>query len=319
MTNSIEHRLRDDVVALCALGDRAVGSPGHTAARNHLLVRFQEIGLAPYDGAGFELAYEVRRTRFVNVVGVVEGRDADASPLLVGAHYDTVPGTPGADDNAAAVAVALEVAGRLARAPAARPVVVAHFDAEEPPYFHTTAMGSTRFVAEQLAGLVHAAIVLDLVGHAIAVPGLEGAIGVMGAESHVALARTVDRHAIAHLPVLTLANRFVPDMSDHGAFRVAGVPYLFLTCGQWRHYHRQGDTPEVLDYGKMALVADLLEALVRDVCEADMAGAVEHDTTALDTEHLRALLGPNAVALGLHGPADFDRVVRLVLGAIQEA
>lgn len=317
MTNPIAQGLQRDVATLCAGGNRTVGSDGHRAARGHLLARFREIGLAPYAGDGYELPYEVRGTRFVNVVGVAAGRSADARPVLVGAHYDTISGTPGADDNAAAIAIALEVAGRLARAPAARPVVIAHFDAEEPPFFHSTAMGSTRFVADQMAGAVHAAIVLDLVGHAIAVPGLEDVIGVMGSESHEALARAVGAHANAFLPMVTLANRFMPDMSDHYAFRLAGAPYLFLTCGQWRHYHRYTDTPDVLDYGKMARVADLLEALVRNAAEAEMAGAVEHDTTAIDTEQLRRVLGPQAEVLGLRGPGDFDRVVRQVVGAIQ--
>jgi hypothetical protein len=317
MTYPITQGLQRDVATLCAGRDRQVGSPGHTAARTHLLARFREIGLAPYAGSGFELAYEVRGTRFVNVVGVVAGRDADVRPVLLGAHYDSVRGTPGADDNAAAIAIALEVAVRLARHPAARPVVIAHFDAEEPPFFHSTAMGSTRFVADQMDGGVHVAIVLDLVGHAIGVPGLEDVIGVMGSESHEALARAVDAHAASFLPVVTLANRFMPDMSDHHAFRLAGAPYLFLTCGQWRHYHRSTDTPDVLDYGKMARVADLLEALVRDAADAEMDGAVEHDTTAIDTEHLRRVLGPQAGVLGLRGPGDFDRVVRQVVGAIQ--
>jgi hypothetical protein len=310
-------RLEVDVARLCATPHRQVGTRGHDLARAYLLERFRTIGLDPYAVAGFELPYEIRGTRFVNVVGVVAGLDAAARPVLIGAHYDSVPGTPGADDNAAAIAIALEVARRLVEVPAARPVVIAHFDAEEPPYFHTTAMGSTRFVADQMEGPVHAAIVLDLVGHAIGVPGLEDVIGVMGSESHEALAHVVDAHVASFLPVVTLANRFMPDMSDHYAFRLAGAPYLFLTCGQWRHYHSPTDTPEVLDYRKMARAANLLEALVRDAAEAEMDGAVEHDTTALDAEHLQEVLGPQVEALDLRGPRDFDRVVRQLVGAIQ--
>jgi hypothetical protein len=317
MMNPIVRRLERDVAALCAGRDRRVGSADHARARSYLADRFREIGLQPYSGAGFELGYEVRRTEFTNVVGVVAGRDADARPVLIGAHYDTVAGTPGADDNAAAIAIALEVARRLAAAPAPRPVVIAHFDAEEPPFFHSTAMGSTRFVSDQVHGPVHAALVLDLVGHAIGVPGLEDAIAIMGSESHGVLARAVDEHATSFLPVLTLANRFIPDMSDHYAFRTAGAPYLFLTCAQWRHYHAPTDTPDVLDYAKMARVADLLEALVRDVAAAAMDGAVEHDTTAGDTERLQRVLGPRAAALALNGPRDFDRVVWRVVSAIQ--
>ena len=64
---------------------------------------------------------------------------------LIGAHYDSVIDAPCADDNAAAVAIALSAAGQLAGQTLNRDVVIALFDAEEPPYFHTESMGSTRF------------------------------------------------------------------------------------------------------------------------------------------------------------------------------
>lgn len=47
-------------------------------------------------------------------------------------------------------------------------------------------------------------------------------------------------------------NEYVGDLSDHCIFRANGVPYLFLSCGRWRHYHAQTDTPEKLNYRKMA-------------------------------------------------------------------
>lgn len=313
----LESRLMSDVSALCAFGSRPAGSQAHGAARAFLVRRLAETGLSAYGTDGYELPYRVRREGFVNVVGVAPGADEGLAPVLIAAHYDTVPGTPGADDNAAAIAVVLEVAARLAERPAARPVVIAHFDAEEPPYFHTTAMGSTRFVADQMRRLPHVAFVLDLVGHAISVPGLEDVLGVMGMESHPELAGAVSALASAHLPVVTLPNRFMPDMSDHYAFRLARVPYLFLTCGQWEHYHRPTDTPDRLDAVKMARVSDLLEALVRVGAALEMQGAVEHDTVALDTEHLRRVLGPMAAKLGLHGREDFDRVMRQLVAAIQ--
>jgi hypothetical protein len=314
---AVEARLLADVHALCSLGPRPVGSPAHRGARSYLTRRFHGIGLSGYANGGHELAYEERGQTFVNLVGVAPGTDPERAPVLVGAHYDTVPSTPGADDNAAAIAIALEVAARLVERPAARPVVIAHFDAEEPPYFHSRAMGSVQFVAEQMRRRPHAALVLDLVGHAIAVPGLEEVLSVMGTESHPELAAAVAARASAHLPLLTLPNRFMPDMSDHYPFRVAGIPYLFLSCGQWEHYHRPSDTPERLDVAKMARTADLLEALVRDVSDREMDGAVEHDTLALDTRHLQRLLGPTAAALGLGGEEDFHRVVWRLVAAIQ--
>jgi Zn-dependent M28 family amino/carboxypeptidase len=309
-------RLGDDVKALCAWADRAQGSPRQAAAREYLIGRFSEMGLHPYAGGSYELRYRVGSRRFVNVVGVVPGAQPDAAPVLIGAHYDTIPGTPGADDNAAAIAIALEVARRCRAERAERPVVIAHFDAEEPPFFHSDAMGSTRFVADQMGRPVHAAIVLDLVGHAVEMAGLEDVLAVMGSESHPALAGAVAARTTEHLPVVTLPNRLMADMSDHYAFRLADIPYLFLSCGQWRHYHLPTDTPDRLDYGKMARVADWLEALVRDAARLDMAGASEHDTAEADTAHLRAVLGPRAARLGLRGRGDFDRVMRSLIEAM---
>src|SRR5690606_28579556 len=99
--------------------------------------------------------------------------EADLAPVVVGAHYDTVPSSPGADDNAASLAIVVEVARRLMRRGVARPVIIAAFDAEEPPYFHSRAMGSTRFVNDHRGEETHAAIILDLVAHRVPVPGLE--------------------------------------------------------------------------------------------------------------------------------------------------
>jgi Zn-dependent M28 family amino/carboxypeptidase len=312
-----EARLAADVRDLCRWPHRAHGSEGHAGARRRLVERFEELGLQPYDGRSFELPYAHRRLPFVNVVGVAPGAGHGGPPVLIGAHYDTVVGTPGADDNAAALAITLEVARRLRERPAERSVAIAHFDAEEPPHFHAMSMGSSRFVAEQMGESVHAAFVLDLVGQSVTVPGFEDVVGVMGSESHPALARAVDARSSSFLPVVTLPNRILPDMSDHYAFRLANVPYLFLTCGQGPHYHRPTDTPDRLDHRKMARIADLLEALVRDAASLEMASAVEHDTSELDTRHLRSILGDRAAAVGLHGPRDFDRVVREVVRVIQ--
>jgi hypothetical protein len=316
-SSAVPDRLMADVHALCDLGPRPVGSPAHAAARALLLDRLSGIGLTPYATGTFELPYEQAGQSFVNLVGVVPGGQPGRPPVLIAAHYDTVSSTPGADDNAAAIAIVLEVAARLMERPASRSVVVAHFDAEEPPYFHGPSMGSIRFVADQMPQRPHAAIVLDLVGHAVTVPGLEDVVGVLGSESHPQLAAAVSEQASAFLPVITLPNRMMPDMSDHYAFRKNGDPYLFLSCGQWQHYHQPSDTPEKLDPAKMARIADLLEALVRDVAEREMAGAVEHDTSELDTRHLKRVLGPMAPELGLHDAGDFEVVARRLVKRIQ--
>ncbi len=313
------HRLRRDVEHLALPDGRAVGTPGHARAQAHLARRLAELDLEPY-GDAFALPYSRGGEHFANLVGVAPGHDRAAAPLLIAAHHDTVHGTPGADDNAAAVAIALEVAGRLRAAPAARDVVIALFDAEEPPYFHTSWMGSTYWHGRQRRGPVHAAVVLDLVGHAVPIPGIEDLLAVTGMESDPGLEDVVRALPVDHgLQLVTALNRYVGDLSDHHVFRTNEVPYLFLSCGRWRHYHAPSDVPEVLDYPKMARVADVVEALVRCIADRALNGPWEdYDTTPTDLATMSAALGPLLAHYGLElrDRAGIERVVRLLAGQL---
>lgn len=309
-------RLRNEVEALALPAGRRVATPGHAAAQAHLASRLHAVGLEPY-GDEIALRYEADGLAFANLIAVAPGVRRDLAPILIAAHYDTAGDWPGADDNAAAVAIALEVARRLVAAPAARDIVIALFDAEEPPFFHTPAMGSTRFYERQATGPVHAALVMDLVGHALPAPGLEDLVFVTGMESDPALERAIIEHVLPELPegdgarIVTALNRYVGDMSDHHVFRLNRVPYLFFSCGHWEHYHRPSDTPQRLDYGKMAAIADVLEALTRDVARRELDGPWEgYDTTPTDLRTMRAALGGLASRLGmtLENRADIDRL-----------
>lgn len=134
--------LRTDVDAIALPRGRRVGSPGHKVAEAYLEQRLHEIGCVPYRGNSFRLPYTVDNTDFVNLVGVIPAKTLGSKkPLLIGAHYDSEIDAPCADDNAGA---GLATEGGLER-----DVVVAIFDAEEPPYFQSRAMGSTRFYEDQ--------------------------------------------------------------------------------------------------------------------------------------------------------------------------
>jgi hypothetical protein len=86
-----------------------------------------------------------------NIEVVLPGLRSDLAQLVIGAHYDTALGTPGADDNASAVGTLIEVARALAAMTARRRTVrIVGFDCEEPPFFGTQQMGSARH-AKQLA------------------------------------------------------------------------------------------------------------------------------------------------------------------------
>ena len=251
--------LRADVATLATPEGRMVGSPGHERAREFLYKRMSNLGLERYNGAdGYALTYQSGGQQFFNLVGVIPGAARQARPVLLGAHYDSVIDAPCADDNAAAVAITLAVAEHLRAEPPARDVLVAFFDAEEPPYFLSQAMGSIRFVCDQMDGRgVGCALIQDLTGHdvslpvpvvgSVALPKIRDLLFMTGAESHPLLADVV-RGCLGRtdLPLVATPNEHIGDMSDHHAFRTMGLPYLFFSCGRWEHYHQRSDTPEKL-------------------------------------------------------------------------
>ncbi len=319
--------LRTETEAICYPHGRMVGSDGHEQARIHLKRRLKEIGCKPYVGRSLELPYEFKGKSFCNLVGRLPGADPKLAPILIGAHYDSVIPFPCADDNAAAVAIAIQ-AGKLLgeQGGLERDVVIAIFDAEEPPYFHTNAMGSNRFYEDHVLGKreIHAAIVMDLVGHDISMPGsmLEGVPGigtlakmvpglankdiaipmlksllfVTGSESHDELPGVLDAIGQpAHLKVIPTLNRYIGDMSDHGAFRRNGVPYYFLSCGQWAHYHCPTDTPDRLNYEKMAAITDYVIHILLHLDDCELGGRTGkekvHNTIELESTFMSDAFG----------------------------
>ena len=187
-TDNLSRQLREDVERICLPHGRKVGTKGHAEAEAYLLGRMTEIGCVPYRGDSIRLPYQSEGQSFVNLIGKIPGRDGvGKAPILIGAHYDSVIDAPCADDNAAAVAIALAV-GRAAAGSKEldRDLVVAIFDSEEPPYFQSPSMGSNYFARQQmLEEGIHGVIVMDLVGHDVpGLPGFGDLVFVTGAESH---------------------------------------------------------------------------------------------------------------------------------------
>ena len=310
-------QLKKDVQALVQAGGRLVGSAGHAAAREYLIRRMTELEVKPCDSASFEWPYEVADTRFVNVLGRVPGSEAGLPPMVVTAHYDTCGPYPGADDNAAAMAIALAVVDPLRTRGLKRDVILGFFDAEEPPHFVSPAMGSVHWYTHQRQGAVHCAVALDLVGHDVPLPGLEDIVAITGMESDPELAETLRAcepdEDIRLVPTL---NRYIGDLSDHHVFRVHQRPYLFLTCARWEHYHAPTDTPEKLNYKKMAAIARFLVDLLADLDTRALDGPFEgYDSTETELRFLRKAIGPITESLGLslESRADIDLVTHLLV------
>jgi hypothetical protein len=324
MKKLFQDNLERDVSAISFDDGRLPGTKGHRHAREYIIRRMQELGLEPYKQEGFELPYNVAGEDFVNIAGVVRSGNSDKKPLLIGAHYDSVIAAPCADDNASAVAIALSSAKILSGMNPARDVVIAIFDAEEPPHFCQESMGSIRFYQDQMNSEgVHAAIVMDLVGHDvlipaeyldfmplfgrlakrfgradsedIALPVIRDLFFMTGVESHPSLQGIISKIRVpGKLRVVSTLNKYIGDISDHGIFRINYVPYLFMSCGRWRHYHSPTDTPERLNYAKMERILRYLvavtDAVSRDNLDRELAG--DYDTVEFEIKTLKKALGP---------------------------
>ena len=309
--------LKRDVFALTYHGERQVGSKGHRAARDYLIGRLTGLGISPYTGSSFELPYHDPGEDFVNLAARITGRSGDRKPVLIGAHYDTCGPYPGADDNASALAIALAAAEKLRSAVLDRDVLIVFFDAEEPPYFLTKLMGSINFYGSQMKEEVGCAIIMDLVGHDVSITGYEDLLFITGMESNSELETVIKAtDSGGGLRVLPTLNSYVGDMSDHHIFRVNDIPYLFLSCGRWEHYHMPTDTPEKLNYKKMWAMADYLVKLVISCNGAEFSqGLSNYDSTPTELHCMNSVFAELFQKYGigeLQSREDIARVVRMM-------
>jgi Zn-dependent M28 family amino/carboxypeptidase len=276
--------MRDLIEALCAdeCAGRATGTPGGIRARGLVIEALRAAGLDAHE-------QPIPRGKGVNVLATIPG-DSERY-VLVGAHYDHLGSMGGAiyrgaDDNAAAVAVLVAVASGLASArPSGRGVIVAAFDAEEPPHFMNDSMGSQAFVRAPSVDLAHIdqMVCMDLVGHAIgpvaAPASVRDSLFVLGAERSRGTGRLVEgiADAVPGVVARRVDAEVIPPLSDYLPFWQAKVPFLFLTGGRWQHYHTPADTPDKLSYPKIAATAAWLEQLVRALCARDDDGRFTDD------------------------------------------
>lgn len=208
--------------------------------------------------------------------------------VIIGAHYDAAPGTPGADDNASGVAGLLELAVLLGRKPPPVRVDLVAYTLEEPPYFGTRQMGSAVH-ARSLKGagvVVRGMVSLEMLGtfsdapdsqdYPLAVmrlryPNQGNFIGVVGSPGDGGLLDTVAAamRASSPLPVEALAApRAVTgvDLSDHASFWDAGYQAVMVTDTAFLRnprYHTAGDTWDTLDYVRMAQTVQGVYGAVR--------------------------------------------------------
>jgi len=293
---------------------RVSGTPGHREAGEYILQQLSLTSLIPHTGHSFEISYELNGQIFTNIAGIVEGQNRELHPILVGAHYDTIYGTPGADDNAAAVSVLLEIANDMKPRDMNRTVIFCFFDAEEPPYLLQASMGSTRYYEYQRNTEIHCALIMDLVGHDVPINNFEDLLFITGMESQQELSEclldTTPPESLRPIPIL---NSYIGDLSDHYVFRLNNVPYLFMSCGLWRHYHSPTDTPDRLNYEKIYRIQQYLTMLITDIDRRNLTGPFEgYDSSPIEAQFINNTVAPLLPAGNVTSRTDIDAAVHAI-------
>lgn len=245
-------RALDDVRILSddAMQGRAPGTPGSALARAHILKRFGEIGLSPI-GAGFEQPFSFTRrdgtkVDAINLVARIPGTARDGKAIVVTAHYDHlgVRGGEiynGADDNASGVAGLLAVAEAFKASPPRHDVILAVVDAEEGGL-----RGAHAFVANPPVPLSTIALNINF---DMLSKNPKNELYASGASPFPALKPILDKVAATAPVTLKLGHDTDADgaqnnwtnQSDHYAFAVKGVPWVYFGVEDHPEYHKSTD------------------------------------------------------------------------------
>jgi hypothetical protein len=238
-----------------AMGSRPhpAGSPADTGVRDYLVARMTALGLSPRAPRAVSFAVEgsgLEAATVENVIGVLPGRDPAAPALVLMAHHDTVPGSPGAADDTAGVATALEIVRAIKlRGTPARDVMLVITDGEELGLLGARAF----FNGDPLARHVGYVLNLETRGGGGRAMMFETASGNGG---DIALFR---RTAVApdSNALTVFVYRRMPNNTDFTIARAhgkVGLNYAFI--GRQFDYHSPSSTPEVLDQGAVQHMGD---------------------------------------------------------------
>lgn len=232
---------------------RATGTPGNQAARAYIRTELESAGLQPLNGQ-WDHPFAAGGAPAVNVAGMVSGSAEPDSFIVVTAHYDHLgrQGSAifhGADDNASGVGALIELGRYFAAHPPRHSMIFAALDAEEQGL-----RGARAFVGSPPVPL--AAIVLSVNMDMIS-RNAAGELYAAGTHHYPALTPLVDAVA-AEAPVRLLKGHDQPrgaagddwtNLSDHGPFHAAGIPFIYFGVEDHPDYHRPTDTFDRIDPG----------------------------------------------------------------------
>jgi len=207
--------------------------------------------------------------------------------VIVGAHYDSVIGSPGADDNATGVAATISLANRFGRLKPARTLRFVAFANEEPPHFGTPAMGSFQYAqrCHDRGEKIVAMLSLESIGYFTDAPKSQTYPAMLdfiypSVGNFVAFVSNLQswrllRRCVRSFKSFPAVSGALPEMiagvawSDQWAFWRFGYPAVMVTdTAPFRnpYYHTSLDKPETIDYARLAQVVDGLAAVIERLC-----------------------------------------------------
>lgn len=223
------------------------------------------------------LAYKVDGKLYKNLIAVKQGTVYPDETIIIGAHYDSCY-NPGADDNASGVAGLLELARQLKNIKLNHTVKFIAFVNEEPPFFRTANMGSYVYTRQAKANgeRIKGAVILEMIGYFSGDLFSQRYLPFLGPfypnqANFISIVGNFPSRQIVNFlyqgfrqnndfPVeKIIAPEFVPGIyySDHWSFWKMGYPAVMVTDTAFlrsRHYHRQSDTVETLNFESMTKV-----------------------------------------------------------------
>ena len=243
-------------------------------------------------GLGYDVSkqeYKVENKILKNIEAELVGTSKPEEIIIVGAHYDSVIGSPGANDNASGVAAVLEIAHLLSNQEFPRTLRMVAFVNEEPPFFQTQKMGSRIYAgrSRKRGEKIIAMFSLETIGYYSDAPGSQhypfpfssfypdtgNFIGFVGNISSRKLVQKALSSFRKNTPFpsegLAAPGWFIGiGWSDHWSFWKEGYPAIMITdtaLFRYEQYHTMEDTPDKIDYNRTARVVEGISRIVGEL------------------------------------------------------
>jgi Zn-dependent M28 family amino/carboxypeptidase len=285
----LETSLRADVTMLAeTIGPRSLHDPDTLEkAADYIAQRFETMGWKVN-----RLDYMVGLRRCQNIEVEKRGTKFPDEIVVIGAHYDSVAQTPGADDNASGVAALLALAEKFSAEVPERTLRFVAFTNEEPEHFQTDQMGSRVYArhCKTQGDKVVAMLALESMGFfkdakktqhypfplSLFYPSRGNFLAIVGNRESGKLVKRV-KTVFESTKVLPVESASLPGSlqgvgwSDHWSFWQEGYPAVMVTDTapfRNRNYHRSTDTADTLDYARLAAAVRGLEVVVKDLVTA---------------------------------------------------